>query len=106
MAMDAFRYYAWVDATGWQAICTDYDIAVQGKSREEVRKGLGEAVKTYLEYVAELAPDVQQRFLKRKTPLSVRLSFRGRWAICRIRKAASRVIDTQDMQTALAERDS
>ena len=33
----------------WEAICLDYDIAVQGRSFEEVEKFLSEAIDDYVE---------------------------------------------------------
>lgn len=57
----------------WQAICVDFDLAVQGESLEDVRRELADAIETYLEYVADLPQDEQARFLNRKAPLGLRL---------------------------------
>jgi predicted RNase H-like HicB family nuclease len=59
----------------WEAICLDLDIAVQGRSFEEVFASLQEAVALYLETVAELRPEERRPLLHRSAPLSVRLKF-------------------------------
>ena len=59
----------------WEAICLDLDIAVQGRSFEEVFASLQEAIAVYLETVAELQPEERRSLLKRSAPLSVRLKF-------------------------------
>jgi predicted RNase H-like HicB family nuclease len=59
----------------WEAICLDLDIAVQGRSFEEVFSSLQEAVSLYLETVADVEPDEQRALLRRSAPLSVRLKF-------------------------------
>jgi predicted RNase H-like HicB family nuclease len=59
----------------WEAICLDLDIAVQGRSFEEVFASLQEAVALYLETVADLPPEERRPLLHRSAPLSVRLKF-------------------------------
>jgi predicted RNase H-like HicB family nuclease len=59
----------------WEAICLDLDIAVQGRSFEEVFASLQEAIALYLETVADLRPEERRGLLHRKAPLSVRLKF-------------------------------
>jgi hypothetical protein len=59
----------------WEAICLDLDIAVQGRSFEEVFSSLREAVSLYLETVADLEPKEQRSLLRRSAPISVRLKF-------------------------------
>jgi predicted RNase H-like HicB family nuclease len=61
----------------WEAICLDLDIAVQGRSFEEVFLSLKEAISLYLESVADLQPGEQRSLLYRSAPLSVRLKFLG-----------------------------
>ena len=41
--------YATGDSGGWEAICVDFDIAVQGKSFEEVFQELKVAIREYVE---------------------------------------------------------
>lgn len=65
--------YAWGVPGDWEALCVDFDLAAQGKSLEEVRRELGDAIETYLEYVDEMPEHERTRFLNRKTPLGLRL---------------------------------
>lgn len=57
----------------WEAICVDFDIAVQGRSFEDVKRLLEGAVKTYIEDACAEEPRVARRLLGRKSPLSLRL---------------------------------
>jgi predicted RNase H-like HicB family nuclease len=59
----------------WEAICLDLDVAVQGRSFEEVFASLQEAIALYLETVADLPPEERRFLLRRSAPLSVRLKF-------------------------------
>lgn len=65
--------YAWGKPGDWEALCVDLDLAAQGASLEEVRRELGDAIETYLDYVADLPENEQTRFLNRKVPLRLRL---------------------------------
>jgi hypothetical protein len=56
----------------WEAICVDFDIAVTGRSFAETRDIMEHAVQSYLEDVAQLAPEQRQRLLNRRTPWPVR----------------------------------
>ncbi|WP_200341055.1 type II toxin-antitoxin system HicB family antitoxin [Rhodovibrio sodomensis] len=60
---------------GWEAICLDLDIAVQGDSFAEVYRALDEAIAAYLETVHDLPESEQRHLLRRKAPIYVRLSF-------------------------------
>src|SRR6266478_4745868 len=57
---------------GWEAICVDFDVAVQGESFADVTQKLGEALRSYGEYVNSLPPEERERFLKRRAPWYVR----------------------------------
>ena len=59
----------------WEAICLDLDIAVQGRSFEEVLRSLQEAISLYLETVADLPADQQPALLHRPVPFTLRLKF-------------------------------
>lgn len=59
----------------WEAICLDLDVAVQGRSFEEVFDGLKEAISLYLETVADLPPEERPSLLNRPVPFMVRLKF-------------------------------
>ena len=65
--------YAWGRLGDWEAVCVDFDLAAQGESLEEVRGELGDAIETYLSYVADLPQNEQASFLNRKAPLGLRL---------------------------------
>ena len=67
--------YAEGRAGDWEAICLDLDIAVQGRSFEEVFGSLQEAISLYLETVADLPADQRPPLLHRPVPLSIRLKF-------------------------------
>src|SRR5215204_7776206 len=57
----------------WEAICLDYDIAVAGRSFEEVRAILGEAIQTYIEDARRESKPSRSALLKRRSPWHVRL---------------------------------
>jgi predicted RNase H-like HicB family nuclease len=59
----------------WEAICLDLDIAVQGRSFEEVFGSLREAIELYLESVSSLRPDERRSLLHRPAPILIRLKF-------------------------------
>ena len=75
MAAKTLHCYAEGQDGDWEAICLDLDIAVQGRSFEEVFASLREAIKLYLESVANLGPEERQSLLHRPAPLPVRLKF-------------------------------
>lgn len=59
----------------WEAICLDLDIAVQGRSFEEVFGSLQEAISLYFEAVAELPANQRPALFHRPVPLPIRLRF-------------------------------
>jgi predicted RNase H-like HicB family nuclease len=59
----------------WEATCLDLDIAVQGRSFEEVSGSLREAISLYLKTTADLPADQQPALLRRPVPFLVRLKF-------------------------------
>jgi hypothetical protein len=67
------RGYAHGRAGAWEAICLDLDIAVQGRSFEDVRTRLDEAVASYIEDAEKEAPADAARLLKRRSPLTAQL---------------------------------
>ena len=59
----------------WEASCLDLDIAVQGRSLDEVRAKLDTAVTTYVaDALNEQEPD-RSALLNRRAPLGVRLKW-------------------------------
>lgn len=59
----------------WEAICLDWDLAVQGDSFENVYQGLNEALSGYLEVVKSYPASDRKRFLRRKAPFLLRLKY-------------------------------
>jgi len=59
----------------WEALCLDLDLAVQGRSFDEVRGLLDEAVNTYVEDASAEAEPARSRLLARRVPLHVRLAW-------------------------------
>lgn len=66
--------YAEGKTGNWEAICLDFDLAVQGKSFDEVYRELNVAISMYLEYTNKLLKEDQRRFLGRKAPAGLRLN--------------------------------
>lgn len=69
--------HCYVEGRGstWEAVCVEFDIAVQGHSFDEVAGSIGKAVHEYLEYVHTLPEPAQRQFLNRRVPLRTRLNF-------------------------------
>ena len=89
--------YAWGKPGAWEALCVDYDIAVQGENLEQVRLELADAVSTFLDYVASLPAPEQAAFLTRKAPrlLRWRLALLHRiFTLCRYLKLPSAATGT------------
>ena len=59
----------------WEAVCLDFDIAVQASSFEEVYESLNTAIGEYVSYVMTLPEEEQKTFLYRRAPLSLRFKF-------------------------------
>lgn len=57
----------------WEAFCVDLDLAVQGRSFNEVYQKLLDQIHLYLESVSELPEVDRQRLLRRTAPLAARL---------------------------------
>ena len=75
MTSKAIWCYAEGKPGNWEAVCLDFDLAVQGGSFDEVYKELNESITVYLEYVTGLPKEEQGRFLNRKVPLNLRFKF-------------------------------
>jgi predicted RNase H-like HicB family nuclease len=75
LATRTLRCYAEGKEGDWEAICLDLDIAVQGRSFEEVFGSLQQAISLYLETVADLPADQQPALLRRQVPFTIRLKF-------------------------------
>jgi hypothetical protein len=59
----------------WEAICLDYDIAVQGQTFEEVEKLLAISIQDYVESAQQESDEVRDRLLRRTVPARVWLAY-------------------------------
>lgn len=59
--------------TDWEAFCLDLDLAVQGKSFDDVRIRLEEALRAFVESAMQEPPHIRAKLLNRKAPLHIRL---------------------------------
>lgn len=57
----------------WEAFCVDFDLAVQGRSFEEVYQKLDKQIGVFLEGVMALAENERAHLLNRKMPLIARV---------------------------------
>jgi len=57
----------------WEAICLDLDIAVSGRSFDEVRASLNKAIEMYIEAACAEDPSAREKLLNRRVPLFTRL---------------------------------
>lgn len=71
------RCYATGREGQWAAFCIDFDLAVQGRSFQEVYDRLNDAIRDYVERVHELPEADRVRLLRRRAPLGSRLQFLG-----------------------------
>jgi hypothetical protein len=65
----------------WEGLCADLDIAVEGRSMEDTRDRLGQAVRSYLADVMDEAPEHRERLLNRRAPWTVRANLAIRAAL-------------------------
>jgi hypothetical protein len=63
----------------WEALCLDFDLAVQGRSFDEVRALLDEAVNSYIEDAGAEAEPARSQLLARRAPLHVRFLWAWRF---------------------------
>lgn len=69
---DRVLCYATGEGGQWEAICVDFDLAVQGGSFEEVLATLQEAVRTYIQDARAESAENARRLLNRRAPWTVR----------------------------------
>ncbi len=62
----------------WEAVCLDFDLAVQGRSLDEVTRVLREMIVSYIDDACAQPEPVRTQMLCRRTPFSVRLSWAAR----------------------------
>lgn len=68
----SLRCYVYGSGNTWQGICVDLDIAVHGRSIEEVKDSIRVCVDMYLSAVADEPKEDQHRLLNRRSPWYVR----------------------------------
>jgi len=56
----------------WEALCVDFDLAVQGASFDEVKALLDDAIGSYIVDARAEAPGVARQLLNRRAPWHVR----------------------------------
>ena len=69
----SFRCYAYRTDGRWHGICTDLDIAVDGRSYQEIEASLETCTEMYLDGIAELQEDDRRQFLTRRAPWHIRV---------------------------------
>jgi len=69
--MQTLLCYARGRTNDWEAICVDFDIAVQGRSFAEVQTRLEEAVKAYAEAAGMEDAATKEKLLGRRAPFWV-----------------------------------
>ena len=62
----------------WEALCVDYDIAVQGASFDQVKDDLEAAISDYVEAASSEDEATRIKLLARRAPWSVRLTWTAR----------------------------
>lgn len=70
---------------GWEGLCLDLDLAVQGHSFVEVKTLLHEAIKSYVVDALKEEEPHRSRLLKRRAPLRVRAYWATRFALAALR---------------------
>lgn len=65
-------------AGAWEGICLDLDLAVQGRSFNEVREALEQAVAEFVAAAQEEDAATRARLLNRRAPLWVSLAWTAR----------------------------
>ncbi|MEZ0019830.1 hypothetical protein [Sinorhizobium fredii] len=70
--------YAFSHGSQWEAICVDFDLAVSGRSFQEVQDRLNQMVASYVEDAMQEDPSTRDALLNRRAPFRVRawLAFR------------------------------
>lgn len=74
----------------WEAFCLDFDLAVQGRSFEEVQRCLSRAIDMYVEAALAEPEPVRSQLLSREAPFFVRLMWAWRLFMATISRRAHR----------------
>jgi hypothetical protein len=81
--MDDRRFLCFYEGHGaeWEAISVDFDIAVTGRSFDEVKALLKSAIHSYIEDAEKQEPIARKHLLGRRMPAMVRLKWRLKIAL-------------------------
>jgi predicted RNase H-like HicB family nuclease len=74
----------------WEAFCLDYNLAVQGRSFEEVKRDLLIAIDMYVQAALEEPEPARSQLLSRRAPFFVRLKWAWRLFAARISSKSRR----------------
>ena len=74
----------------WEVFCLDYDLAVQGRSFEEVQHDLLIAIEMYEQAALEEPEPARSQLLSRRAPFFVRLKWAWRLFMARISRKSRR----------------
>lgn len=66
------RCYVYGHGSDWQAICIDFDIAVHGRTQQQVKDRLTASVNLFLRDLLDLPLEDQRHLLQRKSPWHTR----------------------------------
>jgi hypothetical protein len=78
-----------VHGGAWEAFCLDLDLAVQGRSFDEVKDQLEHAVADYVESAMAEAEPARTQLLNRRAPFSVRLTWGLRFLLAALFRGRS-----------------
>lgn len=80
--------------TRWEAICTDYDISVEGASPSEALQTLMKAVQSYIEDAMSEDATNRERLLNRRSPWRVEfmLRIRASLTMLKFRRGRDRIL--------------
>jgi predicted RNase H-like HicB family nuclease len=73
MRTRSYLCYATGHRGEWEAICVDLDLAVHGKSFDEVLESLNAMIATYVEDACKEESETRESLLNRRAPFGVRL---------------------------------
>ena len=65
----------------WEAFCLDLDLAVQGRSFDEVRELLGQVIVSYLDSAGKEGEPARSQLLNRRAPFVIRLTWGWRFLL-------------------------
>ncbi len=75
MAVTYFCVAEGCDEHGWQAICLNVDIAVEGRTLADAKMRLNAAVSDYIDAAMKLPAADRRRLLNRSVPFSLKLAY-------------------------------